>query len=250
MIPTQQVRGGDAFAKILADDRHDRPPAYQFTMERMFQDVSIADKSVLDIGSGRGLTTLWLALQGAKRVVSMEPELEGSRSGVVALQRARIAELGLHQVEVVTSAFEHYEPQVPFDLIVSNASINHLNETRTHALRSQEAFDAFVAIASQLRRWLAVGGVVVVTDACRYSLWTQAMRFGLPKTLCYSRLRTIDWRLHQQPEVWKRIFAQAGFSDCRIDYPVPYRLRNFAWVMNSAPAAWLLQGEFILTAIN
>ena len=219
-------------------------------MHQMFHGLNIRDAVVLDIGSGRGLTSLWLALQGARYVVSMEPELGGSRSGVLHLQRKRIADLELEQIEIVTSDFEQYLPQQLFDLIVSNASINHLDESERDARRDSDTFESFVEIAKQIRSWLRPGGTAVITDACRYSFWTQAMRFGLPRRLCYSRLRTIEWRLHQQPAVWKQIFFAAGFSRCSIDYPVPFRLKKFAPIINSAPASWLLQGEFIMRATH
>ena len=141
----------DSFSLVLAEDRHHKPWAYEYSMQRMFRGVPVSGKSVIDIGSGRGLTSLWLAMQGARRVVSMEPEMDGSRSGAVQLQRERISKLRLDQMDLVTSNFQHYQPQELFDVTVSNASINHLEEFELHALRDRKTFESFVKIASRMK---------------------------------------------------------------------------------------------------
>jgi hypothetical protein len=52
--------------------------------------------------------------------------------------------------------------------------------------------------------------VVIVADCGRDNVWP---RFGLSSPF----MPTIEWQKHQNPEVWIRVFAQAGFEniDCR-----------------------------------
>lgn len=239
----------EAFATILAEDRHDKPEAYEFRMRRMFRGIDIPGKTVVDVGSGRGLTSLWTALQGAKRVVSMEPEMDGSRSGAVQIQRERVAKLGLDQIEIVTTDFQHYQPDEPFDILVSNASINHLEESEHHALRDRKTFETFVGIATQMKHWLRPGGVAAITDASRYGLFSMARAYGVPQRYCYYS-KTIDYKIHQNAGTWRTIFKEAGFRRVEIEHPFPYALRYFEPVVNNAVASFCLQGAFILRAWN
>ena len=80
---------------MLGEDQRDNVPAFIHRMEHFLGGVGLDGKSVLEIGSGRGLLALYSALCGARRVVSLEPELEGASVGVFATQQARIKELQL-----------------------------------------------------------------------------------------------------------------------------------------------------------
>lgn len=245
--PGKAVPVRETFAKVLAEDRHDRPEAYEFRMRQMFRGIEIPGKSAVDVGSGRGLTSLWMALQGARRVVSMEPEMDGSRSGAVQVQRERIERLGLEQVEIATTAFQDYQPGELFDIVVSNASINHLEESEHHALRDRKTFDTFVEIAAQMKQWLRPGGAAAITDASRYGLFSLARSFGVPKQLCYYS-KTINYKIHQNAGTWRKIFREAGFQEIEIEYPFPYGLRHLGPVVNNPAASFCLQGSFMLRA--
>jgi|GEM_PF-3566726 len=235
------------FAEILAEDRHHKPLAYEQAMARMFRNIPIAGRSALDIGSGRGLTTIWLAMQGAQRVVSMEPEMEGSTSGVIQLQRDRLNKLSLRQVEFVTTDFQHYEPDEKFDIVVSNASINHLDESEKNAMHDRDTFESFVVIAKKMKELLNPDGVAVITDASRHGFFSLARAFGMPKRLCYYS-KTIEYKIHQNAGTWKKIFLEGGFRGIEIEHPIPHAFRHVEPLFNNAVASFFLQGSFILRA--
>ena len=236
--------------KYRAEDGHENPAGYRYSMEQLFQGIQLRDRSVLEIGSGRGLISLHCAVQGASRVLSMEPEMEGSTGGVTAIQQQRTEELGLDTVELLRQDFHDADLEgQSFDAVIMIAVLNHLYETPIDASKDSAVFDQFVKIAKKLYGLLNEGGVVIATDACRYSLWTQAHRFGLPRKLCLTQ-KTIEWRIHQQPSVWKNIFRSAGFQSCEIHYPVPYRLRKFHSLADTAFVNWALHGGFILHAMK
>lgn len=235
------------FAKILAEDRHDKPIAYDHAMRHIFKGIPIGGKSALDIGSGRGLTSCWLALKGASRVVSMEPEMEGSRSGAVQLQRERKAFLDLSNLEIITTDFQNFNTSEKFDIVVSNASINHLQESDKHALYDTATFNAFVQIATKMRQLTLPDGVVVVTDASRFGFFSLARSLGLPRKYCLYG-KSINYKIHQNAVVWKKIFVEAGFRNIEISYPVPFGLRNLGVLAVNRVANFFLHGSFILRA--
>jgi len=244
-----QPKSIELLTKFRAIDGHENPPGYQYFLKKLFQDVQLQDRSVLEIGSGRGLISLHCATQGASSVVSMEPEMEGSTGGVTDIQQQRIQQLGLEdRVELVRQNFhDAVLEKESFDVIVMIAVLNHLYETPLNALKSKEVFGRYVEIAARLHSLLREGGTLIATDACRYSFWTQVRRFGWPKFLCLTQ-QTIEWQIHQQPKVWRKIFLQAGFRDVHIQYPVPYRLRWCSPIANTAFVNWMLHGGFILHA--
>lgn len=237
-----------AYLQMMHKDGHHNPPAFAHALADLLRGVELRGKRVLEIGSGRGLLAIYMGMNGAAQVVSMEPEMFGATSGVIADQRARIAEIGLTNVEVVAADFNTWEAHgQTFDLIVSRASINHLHEANQHAEHHQPTFDAYVAVATRIKDLLAPGGLFLATDACRYAFFTGARRFGIRRP--WNRKRTgVDWRYHQNPGTWQKIFAAAGFSDTAVNYPVPYPLRAWRPIVDTAIANFFLRGVFILKA--
>ncbi|TWT81160.1 hypothetical protein CA13_26080 [Planctomycetes bacterium CA13] len=231
-----------------AEDGHCNPPGYQHYLEGIFHGINLQGRRVLEIGSGRGLISLHCGLSGAERVVSIEPEMEGSTSGVVATQAKRIEQMGLSNIELRNDDFNKMDfGDQKFDVIVMIAVLNHLYETPLNAMKDSEVFDTYVGIGEKLHGLLASGGVVIATDATRYCLWTQLRRIGYPRQFCLSQ-RTINWRIHQQPSVWKKIFSKSGFDKVDIDYPIPYRFRHFGSIVATPAIDFFLSGEFILRA--
>jgi SAM-dependent methyltransferase len=235
------------YIAMLERDGHDNPPAFAHALANMFSGIDFAGKRVLEIGSGRGLLAIYMGMRGAQ-VVSMEPELVGATSGVIAQQRARLAELGMTNVEVVNADFNTWDAgERRFDIIVSRASINHLYASVHHAEHHKETWDAYLQMARRVRSMLAPGGIFVATDASRYAFFSALRRFGVRRPW---RLRrsSIDWRHHQNAGTWTKIFREAGFSAVHVAYPVPYPLRALGPIVDTAVANFFLRGAFILRA--
>jgi len=234
--------------KFQAEDGHENPPAYRHYLQRLFGKIGLKDRRILEVGSGRGLISLHCGLSGASKVISVEPELDGSTSGVIETQTRRIQSLGLSNIELRRDDFNAMDFRgESFDVIAMIAVLNHLYETPLNALRHSDVFEKYVSIAKKLHGLLDKGGVVIATDACRYCLWTQLRRVGLPRRLCLTQ-RTIDWKIHQQPAVWKQIFKAAGFSKFEVSYPVPFRLRKLEPIAGTSLVNFALMGEFVFHA--
>jgi SAM-dependent methyltransferase len=235
----------DAYRAMLAEDRHHHPEAFAYTTSQFFRGLRLSGARALEIGSGAGLQAIFMALNGAQ-VTSLEPEGIGATSGVIAKQRDRCRRLGLANVEVRDADFNQWETSERFDLILSKASINHLYATEHHALRHAETYKGYLEVLRRVHGLLAPGGVFVATDACRYGF------FRLTRKWIRRPWRTertsVNWRHHQNPATWKRLLEEAGFSRVRVDYPVPYRLRHLAPLVNNAAANFWLQGSFIIRA--
>src|SRR5690606_18843196 len=70
----------------------------EFWIRQSLRDAPIAGKSVLDIGAGRGLFTCYMALKGARHVVALEPDGDGSVEAPRASLLRHVQALGLENV--------------------------------------------------------------------------------------------------------------------------------------------------------
>jgi SAM-dependent methyltransferase len=236
------------YVAMLSRDGHGNPPAFAHALQNVFRGIDFRGKRVLEIGSGRGLLAMYIGMRGAAEVLSMEPELVGATSGVIAEQRARLETLGLQNVVVVPADFNTWDPGAArFDVIVSRASINHLHESAHHAEHHEPTWNGYVGVARRIHGMLSPNGQFVATDACRYAFFTGLRRLGVRRP--WNRKRSgVDWRHHQNPGTWIKIFRHAGFSQVTVHYPVPYRLKAAASVIDNRVANFFLTGGFILNA--
>jgi SAM-dependent methyltransferase len=235
------------YVAMLESDGHRNPPAFAHMLANMFKGIDFTGKRVLEIGSGRGLVAISMAMRGA-HVLSMEPELVGATSGVIAQQEARVRALGLTNVEVLNADFNTWDPgDHRFDVIVSHASINHLYASPHHAERDRKTYEAYLRIARRVRDMLGPGGAFVATDACRYAFFSALRELGIRRPWQWHR-SGVDWRHHQNPGTWRKIFREAGFSSIQITYPAPYRLRTLSPIVGTAVANFFLQGMFVMRA--
>lgn len=51
-----------------------------FRCNQVLKGIDITGKNILEIGAGRGMLSSFAAINGAKKVVALEPEAEGSSS--------------------------------------------------------------------------------------------------------------------------------------------------------------------------
>ena len=237
-----------AFANMLQEDGHDNLEGFLHEAAHLFEGVPLEGRTLLEIGSGKGLMTMYAAMRGASHVVSMEPEMIGSRSGMISLQEQRLAELGIQSVEFLPADFNSWDPQGrTFDIVMCRAAINHLHASDQHALHHAPTYQGYLEVVRRMLRVTAPGGTVLITDACRYAFFTATRNFGIRRP--WDRSKTgIDWRHHQNPQTWARIFREAGFSTVDVRYPLPYRLRQYRALVDTAAANFFLLGSFILRA--
>lgn len=173
----------------------------------LFDGLSLAGADVLEVGSGDGAMTVWVAQHGAARVVALEPELDGSTAGAaqtLELARERL-DLG-GRIELHRVPLDQFVSPERFDFAILEGVVNHLNEPAVVRLhRDASAADEFVETLRPLRALVREGGMVVVTDVGRRSIWRLLGVEG-PWT------KHIEWHKHQQPHTWIEIFRRAGFE--------------------------------------
>jgi len=204
----------------------------------VFGDTSLAGKSVLDIGSGKGWLSLYAAASGAASVVALEPESDGSTSGDIDRMIRAGETLGLACIEPRRDTIQEYRTDRRFDVIVLRASVNHLDEEACIELRrSEEARNRYRAVFSKLRSLMPSGGHLILTDSSPYNLFPT---LGLRNPFA----RRIEWHKHQPPQAWVRLLRESGFADPVVTWKMPARLAPLGRLAANPAVAFLIWSRF------
>lgn len=219
-MPTQPNLEGYLSA-VIKEGLYPNRENLQFHLKTLFKNIALENRRVLDIGGGSGLHSFYAACMGAKEVICLEPETEGSRSGMEAKFRKLGGMLGYDQVKFEPVTFQAFEPVgKQFDVILLHNSINHLDENACINLLNNEPsraiyMDIFLKLSS-----LASGAAkLIVCDCSRYNFFA-LLRIRNPFA------PTIEWHKHQAPEVWVDLLSQVGFVNPRIRWTTFNTLRS------------------------
>lgn len=193
---------------------HQRPDRFAYYFKRFFAGYDFKGKRVLDIGGGIGRLSFYAAASGASDVICLEPETAGSTSGVIT-EFERIRQRGkFENCRISPKTFQEFaaENPPPFDVIVSNASINHLaEEAVVDLLTNPVSMATYQTLIRQFAELLVPGGRVIIADCCRNNLFGD---LGLRNPFCTS----IEWFKHQNPSTWRRLFEREGFTLLRKEF--------------------------------
>lgn len=215
----------------------------QFHLKTLFKDIALENRRVLDVGGGSGLHSFYAACMGAKEVLCLEPETEGSRSGMEAKFRKLGGMLGYDQVKFEPVTFQAFEPKgKQFDIILLHNSINHSDETACINLLNDETSKAiYLNMFSKLGSLASGGAKLIVCDCSRYNFFA-LFRIRNPFA------PTIEWHKHQAPEVWVDLLSQVGFVNPRIRWTSFNTLRSPGRVLlGNKLLSYFLRSDFRLT---
>lgn len=205
MTNTQKLVQFDQAGKLVGYANGER---YRVRGNFLFAGIPLQDACVLEIGCGTGAWAIWAALHGARHVVGIEPEAEGSSTNVLAQFRRTTEMLGLsHCIETTNQTLQELSPSADlFHVVVMYDVINHLDEDAVVVLhRDPIARERYVDHLRHLRSLMHPQGWLIVADCARTNFWNQ---LGLPAPFA----RSIEWHKHQNPAVWTDVLHRAGFQ--------------------------------------
>jgi 2-polyprenyl-3-methyl-5-hydroxy-6-metoxy-1,4-benzoquinol methylase len=196
----------------------------KFYLNNLFENVDLTDKEVLDVGGGRGLLSFYAAVEGARRAICLEPEVDGSRNGMIhAYNEIRSEFPESLPVNLVPLTLQDYLKQTgpdSFDVIIMHNSINHLDEEACiHLLDNEDCYNRYVAVFKSVHRIMKKNGTLIITDAARNNFFKD---IGIKNIFT----PTIEWHKHQQPKTWVNLLKEAGFKNASVHWLTPNRLGN------------------------
>jgi len=176
------VSWSDALEILQRERLVKRVKCVGFHMQQLFEGIEFSDKRVLDIGGGFGMASLFAAALGAREVICLEPGSAGSSQvtqfGLRSAARSEVTRR-IDFLDATLQAYLQTEP-VPFDVIISNNSINHLDEPACVRLLEPEGRKTYQDIFKAIRQITQPGGRFIVSDCCRHNALEQ---FGVRKAL-------------------------------------------------------------------
>jgi len=134
-------------------------------------------KIMLEIGAGEGLFSLWAVVNGVEKVILLEPEADGATKGVAGklLKHQKALNIPDERLRLYTQTFQEYDgKRESFDLILSYASINHIDEPACINLhKSEMAYSTYKKYFKKIYDLMRPGGYFILSDAGRINLWNQ-----------------------------------------------------------------------------
>ena len=185
----------------------------KFYLKQIFRGVDFKDKSMLDIGGGNGIYSFYAAISGAKEVICLEPELEGSAEKQNEQRKMLKSSLRVENLKFESCTFQQYEPASKiFDIILMHNSINHLEEESCLTLENNEnSRSIYRYLFKKLSEISKPGTVLIICDCSRVNFWNT---LGLKNPF----LRTIEWNKHQTPELWISLLKEVDFYNPEINW--------------------------------
>lgn len=190
---------------------------------QIFQDIDLEGKNMLEIGCGKGVYSIWASIHGARRVVGLEPLEEGSfdSSAVYSDFEKMVKALRIKNIKMLPLKIQDYKKKKneKFDLVLSVASINHLDEDSCVNLRKNAAArEIYKGIFRDIAKQMNKGGKLIILDCSNRNFFADV---GLTNPMG----KSIEWFKHESPEFWAELLSECGFAKARISWPSGRYLR-------------------------
>lgn len=219
-----------------------QPGNITYFMRQIFSDVTFGGSRVLDIGGGAGLASYYAACMGAESVLCLEPGASGSNACATGVPFFDPSQDRLSRVRFSKMTLQEYLTSPPnhFELVITLASINHLDEPACIAMNTPAGRDIYLGLLGGVRGLMKPGGQLVVMDCFR---WNALEFFGFPHPL----RKQIEREKHWQPATWVELIEQCGFKMESLRYLSLNSLREpGSWLMNNWLAAICGSGDFCI----
>jgi len=199
---------------------------------RLLDDSAVEDKTILDIGCGRGAFSIFFALSGARSVTGIDPAGPGGTDDALNTLSDRIRALELTNCQFIPAPFESgaFE-SCSFDLLFLRYVINHLHEIEGDLLKNGRAREIYRRYFGEMFRIARPGARVIISDTSCVNAFAPLVKLGLRHPV--AGLAEIEWETHQRPKTWIALMHESGFEFVSRSWYVPAPLRRLGWLFDN-----------------
>lgn len=232
----------DFYSIMISNGAYPSKGNLSFKYDQIFGDIDFKGKNVLEIGGGHGVFCFYAAIRGAKWVVNLEPEEEGSKSWYIEKFKLLKDALGVNNAEIVETTFQDYDPgNRKFDIILLYNSINHLDEAACIDLKTNSAsWGIYKNIFGRIHSISNSNAKIIIGDCSNQNLFPF---LGLKNPI----YKQIEWYKHQSPEVWATLLDECGFCNPAITWTTFNSFGKLGkYLLANKYASYFLVSHFIL----
>lgn len=183
-----------------------------FQTYHLYGDINFYNKNVLDIGGGAGLYSFYAAIKGAAKVICLEPFADGSNNQMQKKFKQIKDLMNLETVHLINNNIQNYTSEEKFDIVISQASINHFDENSCEDLNINEnSYFNYLNIFKKIYYIMNNSGNFIISDVSNRNFWGD---LGLKNPF----VPKINWKIHQPPHIWAKVAKDAGFVRKKVDW--------------------------------
>lgn len=225
----------------LKGERQGRSLRHKMSM--VYRDVDFVGKTVLDIGGGTGVHSLYASARGAAQATIIEPEGDGGHSAMIAAFHELREAMNIENVDLIQTTIQDFAiPGDGFDIVLIQDAINHFDEPACITLRqSEESWATYDSIFRSIAAMVKPGGLLIMTDCSSRNLYPMlGMRNPIDPN--------IEWHKHQPPSVWAALAKPHALELEKLRWSSPGRFGALGQTFfGNAMAAWVFTSHFIAT---
>jgi len=188
------------------------------TFDMLFEKIDFKDKIILDIGGGIGTYSFYASIMGAKKVICLEPQLEGGKNSMHSDFEQLKNTLKIYNVVLISETIQDYNALDKIDIVLSMASINHFDEDATiNLIKNENARCRFIKIFEKIYNIMKNEGIFIISDVARRNLWGD-LKLRNPFA------PAIEWHKHQSPSDWYNVAMVVGFKKFKTKWVAASRI--------------------------
>ncbi len=230
------------FDAILLNAKIPKPSGYHFYFKNyIFNGIDLGNKNLLDLGGGNGIASFFALYQSSScNAWVVDPIAEGSNQLMTDQFNHMKESFGKDRINYHRDFIDSLEEPNYFDIVLMHNSINHIGEDLIEKiLTNQEEYSEYVERIKKITGRLKPGGTLVVADCGRNNFWDDV---GLKSPFA----PTIEWKLHREPDTWKKMIEEAGLVHINTKWTARRELRSIGkTLLGNRLCSYLLGSHFV-----
>lgn len=212
--------------------------------DQVFNGVDTENKKLIDIGGGNGLASIWSLMEGGcKEALVVDPLSDGSNSFMFEQFQSMKTASGVDgRLQFFIGKLSDLNSERNnFDIALMHNSVNHINEKMTPLLMvSERAREAFLNEFKSIRSRMTDNGILIISDCSNRNFFGD---MGIKNPIA----PTINWTVHQSPNVWSPLIEASGFKHLKTTWTTRRELGRVGHaILGNKVGAYLTNSHFAM----